>query len=86
MSDRLVVGYNEFVRAVAGGLATTDGHLCEKEERPDYKAMAKVLWASGYRFDPEARKQWLAVELRSTLPPEQLDLFNELLTLAGIEV
>jgi len=87
MSDKLVVGYQEFVRTVAGGLATTDKHDCEGGERPDYKEMAKVLWASGYRFDPEARKQWLVVELRSRLAgnTELTDMLGELLTLSGYD-
>jgi len=85
MTDRLVVGYQEFLRTVAGGLATTDQHDCEAGERPDYKAMAQTLWASGYRFDPEARKQWLVVELRSKIAPELQGEFAELLGLFGYD-
>lgn len=84
--DRLVVGYQEFIRTVAGGLATTDDHSCEQGERPDYKAMAQSLWASGYRFDPDARKQWLVVELRSKTPSEMQSYLNELLRLLGVEL
>ena len=81
MSDKLVVGYQEFVRTVAGGLATTDKHDCEAGERPDYKAMAQTLWASGYRFDPDARRQWLVVELRAKMPDELQGYLAELLEL-----
>ena len=84
--DRLVAGYQEFVRTVAGGLATTDGHDCDQGERPDYKAMAQSLWASGYRFDPEARKQWLVVELRSSLDGSLSEMLNELLGLMGVDL
>ena len=83
--DKLVVGYQEFLRTVAGGLATTDDHSCEQQERPDYKAMAQTLWASGYRFDAGARRAWLIVELRAKLPVELQDNFAELLRLAGVD-
>jgi hypothetical protein len=79
--DRLVVGYQEFIKAVAAGLATTDDHDCEQQTRPDYKAMAQTLWASGYRFDPEARRQWLTVELRAKMPAELQGYLAELLEL-----
>lgn len=85
MSDKLVTGYQEFVRAVSGGLATLDEHSCQQEERPDYKAMAKSLWASGYRFDPAARRAWLIVELRSKIDGELAEHFRELLELAEID-
>jgi len=86
--DKLVVGHQEFVRTVAGGLAQADDHSCEQQTRPDYKAMAKVLWASGYRFDKEARVQWLAVELRGRLAgnEEIVGMVNELLTLLEVDV
>lgn len=83
--DRLVVGYQEFMRTVSGGLAATDDHDCEQQTRPDYKAMAQSLWASGYRFDPEARKQWLVVELRAKMPAEMQPVLAELLSLLGAE-
>jgi hypothetical protein len=85
MSDRLVVGYQEFVKAVASGLEATDVHSCQEQDGVDYKAMAKTLWASGYRFDPQARIQWLTVELRSSLDGSLSEHLNELLTLLGVE-
>ena len=85
--DRLVVGYQEFVRAVSAGLEATDEHSCQNQDGVDYKAMAQSLWASGYRFDSEARKQWLVVELRSRLAgnKEITDMLGELLQLTGFE-
>lgn len=82
--DKLVVGYQEFVKAVASGLATTDEHSCVDETRPDYKAMAKTLWASGYRFDPAARRAWLIVHMRANLPADLQDAFRELCELGGL--
>lgn len=81
MKDKLVVGYQEFVRQVADGLSATDGHSCAEQDGVQYKDMAKTLWASGYRFDPEARMQWLIVELRSNMPAELSGHFEELMTL-----
>lgn len=86
MSDKLVVGYQEFVRAVAAGLEATDEHSCQNQDGVDYKAMAQSLWASGYRFDATARVQWLAVELRAKLGASEAALVNELLTLLGSDV
>ncbi|QKY79486.1 hypothetical protein SEA_LIZZ_3 [Streptomyces phage Lizz] len=83
--DRLVVGYQEFVSAVSAGLSATDEHSCQEQDGVDYKAMAKVLWASGYRFDPAARRAWLIVELRSKMPAELQSHFAELLQLAGVD-
>ncbi|QKY78542.1 hypothetical protein SEA_DRYAD_4 [Streptomyces phage Dryad] len=85
-SDKLVVGYQEFVRAVAGGLEATDEHSCQDQDGVDYKAMAQTLWASGYRFDPDARRQWLTVELRAKMPTELQAYLTELLELldAGV--
>lgn len=87
MSDKLVMGYREFVRAVADGLSATDDHSCQEQDGVKYKEMAKVLWASGYRFDPEARVQWLVVEMRSRLAgnEELTAMFGELLTLLEVE-
>lgn len=79
--DRLVVGRQRFVKDVAIRLHATDEHSCEQQTRPDYKAMARDLWALGYRFDPEARRQWLIVELRSKMPAELQEMFAELLRL-----
>lgn len=84
--DRLVVGYQEFVKAVAVGLEATDEHSCQEQDGVDYKAMAQTLWASGYRFDPEARKQWLVVELRSKTPSDMQSYLNELLSLLGVDL
>ncbi len=86
MSDKLVTGYQEFVRTVSAGLEATDQHSCQEQDGVDYKAMAKVLWASGYRFDPEARKQWLVIELRSKMPAEMQGQLAELLTLLGVDL
>lgn len=86
MSDKLVTGHQEFVRTVSAGLEATDQHSCQEQDGVDYKAMAKVLWASGYRFDPEARKQWLVIELRSKMPAEMQGHFAELLTLLGVDL
>jgi len=86
MSDRLVVGYQEFVKAVSAGLEATDEHSCQEQDGVDYKAMAKTLWASGYRFDATARIQWLAVEMRAKLDPEQAGHLNELLRLLEVNV
>lgn len=85
MTDRLVVGYQEFLRTVAAGLDATDEHSCQEQDGVDYKAMAQTLWASGYRFDPEARKQWLVVELRAKIAPEFQAEFAELLGLFGYD-
>lgn len=85
MSDKLVVGYQEFVRTVAGGLEATDEHSCQEQDGVDYKAMAQSLWASGYRFDPEARKQWLVVHMRANLPADLQDSFREMLSLFGYD-
>lgn len=85
MTDKLVTGYQEFVSAVAGGLAATDEHSCQEQDGVDYKAMAKTLWASGYRFDPEARKQWLVVHMRANLPADLQDSFREMLSLFGYD-
>jgi len=86
MSDKLVVGYQEFMRTVAEGLEATDQHSCQEQDGVDYKAMAQTLWASGYRFDPEARRQWLTVELRAKMPAELQAYLAELLELldAGV--
>jgi len=86
MSDKLVVGYQEFMRTVAEGLEATDQHSCHEQDGVDYKAMAQTLWASGYRFDPEARRQWLTVELRAKMPAELQAYLAELLELldAGV--
>ena len=86
MSDKLVVGYQEFVRTVSDGLSQTDDHSCQEQDGVDYKAMAQSLWASGYRFDPEARKQWLVVELRAKMSAEMQPVLAELLTLLGVEL
>lgn len=86
MADRLVVGYQEFVSTVSGGLSATDEHSCQDQDGVDYKAMAQSLWASGYRFDPEARIQWLVVEMRAKLSESQVGHLNELLRLMGRDV
>jgi hypothetical protein len=83
--DKLVVGYQEFVRTVAFGLEATDTHGCQEQDGVDYEGMAKTLWASGYRFDPEARTAWLIVELRANATKEQAAYLNELLGLLGVE-
>lgn len=85
VSDKLVVGYQEFVRHVAEGLSATDEHSCQDQDGVDYKAMAKALWASGYRFDREVRIEWLVVELRSKMPAELQPLLAELLSLMEAE-
>jgi len=85
VSDRLVVGHQEFLRTVAGAIATKDEHSCEQQTRPDYKAMARELWNLGYRFDPAARRQWLIVELRAKMPAELQGMFAELLQLAEVD-
>lgn len=84
--DRLVVGYGEFVKAVAAGLEATDQHSCQEQDGVDYKAMAQTLWASGYRFDATARVQWLVVEMRSKMDAAHVALLNEMLTLLGHDV
>jgi len=84
--DRLVVGYGEFVKAVAAGLEATDQHSCQDQDGVDYKAMAQTLWASGYRFDATARVQWLVVEMRSKVDKQQAEHLNELLRLMGLDV
>lgn len=86
MADKLVVGYQEFVSTVSGGLSATDEHSCQDQDGVDYKAMAQSLWASGYRFDPEARIQWLVVEMRAKLDESQVGYLNELLRLMGRDV
>lgn len=83
--DKMVVGYQEFVRNVSEGLSATDEHSCQEQDGVDYKAMARTLWASGYRFDPEARRQWLTIELRSRCGPDVQPLLAELLSLLEIE-
>jgi len=84
--DKLVVGYQEFRRTVAGALAASDGHSCEQQTRPDFKAMATQLWNMGYRFDPEARVQWLVVEMRGLLSGMDAGVyFEELLKLLEVE-
>lgn len=83
--DKLVVGYQEFVRTVAEGLSATDDHSCQNQDGVNYREMAQTLWASGYRFDAGARRAWLIVELRAKLPAELQDNFAELLRLAGIQ-
>jgi len=85
MPDKLVVGYNEFVSNVADGLEATDEHSCQEQDGVKYRDMAKTLWASGYRFDPAARRAWLIVELRSSLDGSLSEMFAELLQLAGID-
>lgn len=85
MSDKLVVGYNEFVSNVADGLEATDEHSCQEQDGVKYRAMAKTLWASGYRFDPGARRAWLIVHLRANLATDLQEAFAELLTLAELD-
>jgi len=87
MPDKLVVGYNEFVSNVADGLEATDEHSCQDQDGVKYRDMAKTLWASGYRFDPEARVAWLTVELRSRLSANEeiTSMLNELLKLLEVE-
>jgi hypothetical protein len=85
MGDKLVVGYQEFVSQVSAGLEATDEHSCQEQDGVKYRAMAKTLWASGYRFDPGARRAWLIVELRSKMPAELQEHFAELLRLAEID-
>lgn len=84
--DRLVVGYQEFMKAVAAGLEATDQHSCQEQDGVDYRGMAQTLWASGYRFDATARVQWLVVEMRSKLDNVQAGHLNEMLTLLGHDV
>lgn len=83
--DKLVVGYQEFVSTVSAGLGATDEHSCQDQDGVDYKAMAKSLWASGYRFDATARRAWLIVELRAKMPADLQEYFAELLKLAEID-
>lgn len=87
MADKLVVGHQDFVRSVASSLEATDKHSCQEQDGVGYKAMARDLWALGYRFDPEARMKWLIVELRTRLGAneELVGLLNELVDLAGLE-
>ena len=84
--DKLVVGYQEFVRTVAEGLSATDDHSCQNQDGVNYREMAQTLWASGYRFDPEARKQWLIVEMRAKGSAEMIVHLNEMLKLMGVEL
>jgi hypothetical protein len=84
--DKLVVGYQEFVRTVAEGLSATDDHSCQNQDGVNYREMAQTLWASGYRFDPEARKQWLIVEMRAKGSAEMIGHLNEMLKLMGVEL
>lgn len=74
-------GRQEFSRKVAGLLSANDDHSCVDQTRPDYKGMARELWAMGYRFDPEARKQWLVSHLKANMPADLQDAFAELLEL-----
>lgn len=86
VSDKLVVGHQAFVKAVAGRLATKDEHSCQEQDGVDYKAMARDLWDAGYRFDSEARIQWLVVELRSRLAGTAVsEMFGELLELLEVD-
>lgn len=85
MADKLVVGYNEFVSNVADGLSATDDHSCQEQDGVKYRDMAKTLWASGYRFDPAARRAWLIVHLRANMPADLQESFAELLTLAELD-
>lgn len=84
--DKLVVGYQEFVRTVAEGLSATDDHSCQNQDGVNYREMAQTLWASGYRFDSEARKQWLIVEMRAKGSAEMIGHLNEMLKLMGVEL
>jgi hypothetical protein len=83
--DKLVAGYQEFVKAVADGLSATDDHSCQEQDGVQYREMAKTLWASGYRFDAGARRAWLIVELRAKMPAELQEHFAELMRLSGIQ-
>lgn len=87
MTDKLVVGHKAFMDDVRRLLEATDVHSCQEQDGTSYGAMAKELWARGYRFDPEARKQWLIVELRSCFKKEDYTskLFSELLALLEVE-
>lgn len=83
--DRLVVGYSKFVKDVSALIGAEDDHSCHVEDKVPYSDMAKELWNAGYRFDPEARIQWLIVELRSILDGSPSEMFSELLSLLGVE-
>jgi hypothetical protein len=79
--DRLVVGYKEAIRKMCSEMAGVNDHNCDEATPMGLPAMAKALWNAGYRFDPEARKQWLIVELRSSLDGSLSEMFAELMML-----
>lgn len=80
--DKLVVGYREFVKNVSRALEEAGSdHSCQDQNAMGYPEMAKALWACGYRFDPEARVQWLVTELRAILEPREAGRLNEVLGL-----
>ena len=85
MTDKMVVGRIEAIKHMAGLMAMVNDHACEEANGVPVATMAKALWEAGYRFDTEARTQWLIVEMRSRLRgDEELGkMFEELLTLLG---
>jgi hypothetical protein len=87
MTDKLVVGHIDAIRHMSGLMAQTNDHACDEANRVPVATMAQVLWEAGYRFDTEARTQWLIVEMRSRLRgDEELGkMFLELLALLGAD-
>ena len=81
--DKLVVGYRESVRDMCAAMSSVNEHSCHDQNAMGIPEMAKALWASGYRFDPDARIQWLLAELRSSLDGSLSEMFNELIRLIG---
>lgn len=75
MADKLVTGYQGHTKKMAEILG--DGEF-ERDR-------AKALWNAGYRFDPEARIQWLVVHLRANMDTDLTDAFRELCELIGID-
>lgn len=86
MSDKLVVGYRDAMKHMSQTMSAVCDHSCHEQNGVSYATMAKALWNAGYRFDTEARKQWLIVELRSCLDGALSEMFAELLKLVGEDV
>lgn len=85
MADKLVVGHRDAIKHMAGIMSSLDEHRCDDQNGVSYATFAKAMWEAGYRFDTEARKQWLIVELRSSLDGTLSEMFGELLKLMGEE-
>lgn len=83
--DKLVVGYRDAMKHMSQVMSAVCEHRCDDQNGVSYATMAKALWNAGYRFDTEARKQWLIVELRSSLDGSLSEMFAELLKLTGEE-